>query len=555
MIFGDVPVVDAEGLILAHSVRLPGGAFKKGRVLSGDDIRVLQGAQIETVSGARLEPDDVGEDEAAETVARAVCGPGLTLGDAFTGRCNIFAEGHGLAVIDSARVNQLNLLDEAMTLGTVAPHALVEAGKMVATVKVIPFAAARAVVERCVGIAGDGGPMLRLAPLEARTVGLIQTRLPGTRESVLDSTTGAVATRLAQLDGALAAEVRCAHDRAEVAQAVGQLHGRGCDVILIAGASAIVDRRDVVPAAVVEAGGAIDHFGMPVDPGNLLLLARLGEARVLGLPGCARSLKLNGFDWVLQRIFAGVEVTASDIMRMGAGGLLMEIPSRPLPRNRASPRSVARADDAVSPSGPPRIAAVVLAAGQSRRMGALNKLLIEVDGEPMVRRVASAALASTARPVVIVTGHEAERIRAALDGLDVTFAHNPDYAEGMSSSLQRGVEAFDPAQASGLDGAVVCLGDMPRTSADLIDRLIAGFDPLEGRAIGVPTYRGKRGNPVLWAARYFGEIRNLSGDVGARHLIGDHADAVYEVESPDHSVTIDVDTPEALDALRPAAAR
>ena len=555
MIFGDVPVAEAEGLILAHGVRLPGGAFKKGRVLSADDIRVLQGAKIETVSGARLEAGDVGEDEAAETVARAVCGPGLTLGDAFTGRCNIFAEGHGLAVIDSARVDRLNLLDEAMTLGTVAPHTLVEAGKMVATVKVIPFAASRAVVERCVGIATDGGPMLRLAPLEARTVGLIQTRLPGTRESVLDSTTGAVATRLSRLDGALAAEVRCAHDRAEVADAVGQLHGRGCDVILIAGASAIVDRRDVVPAAVVEAGGAIDHFGMPVDPGNLLLLGRLGEARVLGLPGCARSLKLNGFDWVLQRIFAGVHVTASDIMRMGAGGLLMEIPSRPLPRGRASPRSAARADDAVAPAGPPRIAAVVLAAGQSRRMGALNKLLIEVDGEPMVRRVAAAALASKAEPVVVVTGHEAERVRAALAGLDVTFAHNPDYAEGMSSSLQRGVEALDPARAPALDGAVVCLGDMPRTSAELIDRLIAGFNPLEGRAVGVPTWRGKRGNPVLWAARYFGEIRNLSGDVGARHLIGDHADAVYEVESPDRSVTIDVDTPEALDALRPAAAR
>ena len=551
MIFGDVPVADAEGLILAHSVRLPGGAFKKGRVLSAEDIQVLLTAQIETVSGARLEPDDVGEDEAAEAVARAVTGPGLTLGNAFTGRCNIFAEGHGLAVIDDGRVDRLNLLDEAMTLGTVAPHALAEAGQMVATVKVIPFAASRAVVERCVEIAQEGGPMLRLAPLKARTVGLIQTRLPGMRESVLDSTTGAVATRLAQLDGALAAEVRCAHSRAEVAEAVGQLHGRGCDIILIAGASAIVDRRDVVPAAVVEAGGAIDHFGMPVDPGNLLLLARLGEARVLGLPGCARSLKLNGFDWVLQRIFADVEVTASDIMRMGAGGLLMEIPSRPLPRNRASPRSAARTHESVSPASPPRIAAVVLAAGQSRRMGALNKLLIEVDGESMVRRVAAAALASKAAPAVVVTGHQAERVRAALDGLDLTFAHNPDYAEGMSSSLLCGIEALDPP----LDGAVVCLGDMPRTSAALIDRLIAGFNPLEGRAIGVPTYRGKRGNPVLWAARYFGEIRNLSGDVGARHLIGNHADAVYEIESPDHSVTIDVDTPEALDALGRAAAR
>ncbi len=555
MIFGDVPVADAEGLILAHGVRLPGGAFKKGRVLSADDIRVLQAAGIETVSGARLEPDDVGEDEAAETVARAVCGPRLTLGDAFTGRCNVFAEGHGLAVIDGARVDRLNLLDEAMTLGTVAPFALVEAGQMVATVKVIPFAASRAVVERCTAIAAEGGPMLRLAPLRARTVGLIQTRLPGTRESVLDSTTGAVATRLARLDGALAAEVRCAHTRTEVAEAVGQLHGRGCDTILVAGASAIVDRRDVVPAAIVEAGGAIDHFGMPVDPGNLLLLARLGEARVLGLPGCARSLKLNGFDWVLQRIFAGVEISAADIMRMGAGGLLMEIPSRPQPRRSAAPRGGARADEAPAVAGRPRIGAVVLAAGQSRRMGALNKLLIEVDGEPMVRRVAAAALASEAGTVVVVTGHEAGRIEAALAGLDVIFAHNPEHAEGMSGSLERGLEALDAERAPGIDGAVICLGDMPRTSAALIDRLIAGFNPLEGRAIGVPTWRGKRGNPVLWAARYFGEIRSLSGDVGARHLIGDHADAVYEVESPDHSVTIDVDTPEALDALRPAAAR
>ena len=555
MIFGDVPVAEAQGLILAHSVRLPGRAFKKGRVLSAEDIAVLLEAKIETVSGARLEPEDVGEDEAAETVARAVCGPGLTVGDAFTGRCNIFAEAHGLAAIDDARVDRLNLLDEAMTLGTVAPHALVETGQMVATVKVIPFAASRAVVERCVEIAEESGPMLRLAPLQARTVGLIQTRLPGMRESVLDSTTGAVATRLSRLDGSLAAEVRCAHSRTEVADAVGQLHGKGCDVILIAGASAIVDRRDVVPAAVVEAGGAIDHFGMPVDPGNLLLLARLGESHVLGLPGCARSLKLNGFDWVLQRIFAGVEVTASDIMRMGAGGLLMEIPSRPLPRGRASPRSAARTDEAVAPASPPRIAAVVLAAGQSRRMGTLNKLLIEVDGVPMVRRVAAAALASKAAPVVVVTGHEAERVRAALAGLDVAFAHNSDFAEGMSSSLHCGVEALDSERAPGIDGAVVCLGDMPRTSAALIDRLIADFNPLEGRAIGVPTYRGKRGNPVLWAARFFGEMRNLSGDVGARHLIGDHADAVYEVESPDHSVTIDVDTPEALDALGRAAAR
>ncbi len=549
MKFGQVPVERAEGLILAHRVHLPGGALKKGRVLSASDVAALKEAKIEAVSGARLDARDVAEDEAAEQVATAVRGPGLGLGKAFTGRCNLYAEARGLTVVDAARVDRINLLDESMTLGTVPAFTLVEPGQMVATVKVIPFAAPRQVVEGCVGIAADGDPVLRIAPLGARTVGLIQTRLPGIRENVLDSTTGAVATRLAHLDAKLAAETRCGHEQSEVAGAIGRLHGRGCDTILIAGASAIVDRRDVVPAAVTEAGGVIDHFGMPVDPGNLLLLARLGQTRVLGLPGCARSLKLNGFDWVLQRLFAGLDVTSTDIMRMGAGGLLMEIPSRPLPRDRASPKS-APAEAATTTTRPPRVAAIILAAGQSRRMGARNKLLVEVDGEPMVRRVAAAALASRADPVIAVTGHETEQVEAALAGLEVATAYNPDYAEGMSSSLKRGLDALNPAP----DGIVICLGDMPRTDAAVIDRLIAAFDPAGGKAIGVPAWRGKRGNPVLWAARYFDDIRQLAGDVGAKHLIGDHADAVYEVESPDPSVTVDVDTPEALeDFLRTTA--
>ena len=219
---------------------------------------------------------------------------------------------------------------------------------MVATVKVIPFAASRAVVDRCVEIAAEGGPMLRLAPLEARSVGLIQTRLPGTRESVLDSTTGAVATRLAQLDGALAAEVRCAHSRAEVAEAVEPASREG--LRRHPHRRRVRHRRPARRGAGGGRGGGRRHrpFRHAGGPRQPAAPRRLGEARVLGLPGCARSLKLNGFDWVLQRIFAGVDITASDIMRMGAGGLLMEIPSRPLPRNRASPRS-ARARTRRSP--------------------------------------------------------------------------------------------------------------------------------------------------------------------------------------------------------------
>jgi molybdenum cofactor cytidylyltransferase len=299
-----------------------------------------------------------------------------------------------------------------------------------------------------------------------------------------------------------------------------------------------------VPSGIVAAGGAIEHFGMPVDPGNLLLLAHHGAVPVLGLPGCARSPKLNGFDWVLQRLIADLPVTRHDIMTMGAGGLLMEIASRPLPRGEASPKPARAAAAAAARAAPPRIAAVVLAAGRSRRMGGPNKLLVPFDGKPMVAWVVDALLRSKARPIIVVTGHQADAVRAVLAGREVSFVDNPDYFEGMSTSVSCGLAALP----GDVDGVLVCLGDMPKTDPAVIDRLIEAFNPLEGRAIGVPTHGGKRGNPVLWGARYFPEIMRLTGDVGARHLIGEHGDAVYELESPDRSVVTDLDTPEAFAA-------
>ncbi|MFQ5784437.1 MAG: NTP transferase domain-containing protein [Alphaproteobacteria bacterium] len=194
---------------------------------------------------------------------------------------------------------------------------------------------------------------------------------------------------------------------------------------------------------------------------------------------------------------------------------------------------------------PLRVAAVVLAAGRSLRMGGANKLLVPVAGVPLIARVVGEICASRAAPVIVVTGHEEAHVRAALAGFAVFFAHNPDYAAGLSTSLATGLAAL-PAD---IDGAVVCLGDMPRVTAAVIDRLIAAFAPDDGRAICLPVYRGKRGNPVLWARRFFAEMEGLIGDVGARHLIDEHGDALCEVETEDDGVLIDIDTPGALAAL------
>lgn len=541
MRFGRIPLAEAEGGILGHTLRVARGqVFKKGRVLDAADIALLRAAGETEVFAALLDPDDVSEDEAARLVGQAAAGAGVRVAEAFTGRCNLFAVQSGLALVDEARVHALNTVHEAITVATVAPRVALAAGDMIATVKIIPFAAPRAAVDACLEIAARPGAtrgMVEVAPFARRLAGLVLTRLPGVKESQIDRAAANLRTRLVGLGSEPVAELRCAHTPAAVAGSVSALIERGCTLVLVLGASAIVDRKDVVPVGIEAAGGVVEQFGMPVDPGNLLLLARVGAVPVLGVPGCARSLKPSGFDWVLGRLCADVPVTRADIAAMGVGGLLAELDARPQPRQ---PQPVAPRRPAVT--------AVVLAAGRSSRMGQ-NKLVVDVLGAPMIGRVVDALLASSVERVLVVTGHEQERVQEALAGRAVSFVHNPDHAAGMSTSLRAGMRALGP----GVDAALVCLGDMPWIAPAHIDALIDAFQPVEGREICVPMYQGKRGNPVLFGARFFEEMTHLAGDVGARALLDAHTEVVFQVPVQHSGVLVDVDTLAALERLRAEA--
>jgi len=544
MKFGPLPVARAVGALLAHSQTIGGVRYRKGRVLTQADVGAIAAADVAELTVVELEAGDVGEDEAARRLGQAVAGDNLRIGIANTGRVNLFAAADGLLDFDPQRLDAINAIDEGITVATLRPYERVVADQIAATVKIIPFAVAEANLETAEALAAQGGPLVALHPFQARRIALLQTTLPGVQAKVLEKTVQVIAARVADLGSAFAGERQCAHTADAVAAALRDFAAADTDIVLIVGASATTDRRDVIPAGVVTAGGRIDHFGMPVDPGNLLVTATLGAMPVLALPGSARSPKIGGNDLVLERLLAGLPVDAAHIRAMGAGGLLKEIPSRPLPRAEAAPRRDAEADDTAAPPRR-RIAGVVLAGGQSRRMGVVNKLLVKVDGKAMVRHAVDTVRAAGTDPVIVVTGHEAERVRALLADADVTFVHNPDFAEGLSTSLRTGIAAVP----DGCDGAIVALGDMPRLQPGHLARLITAFAPEDGRAICVPTWQGKRGNPVLWARRFFAEIAQVEGDVGAKHLIGDHATLVHEVAMPDDSVLIDVDSPDALAEL------
>jgi molybdenum cofactor cytidylyltransferase len=531
LIFGPVPLDQAEGCVLAHTQRLPGLVLKKGSLLDGAGVAALRKAGRDPVIAATLEPGDVAEDAAATRLADALLSPGLDRSRAGTGRVNLVAHQAGLLRVDGAAVDALNGVDESLTLATLPDWASVAAGEMVATIKVIPFAVAGAVLGRAVRAAGPD--VMRLHPYAAKTVGLVMTTLPGLKPSVLAGTAEATRNRVEGLGGTMLPALECVHEAAPIAEALRALLDRGADILLVAGASAVVDRRDVGPAGIVAAGGEILHFGMPVDPGNLICLGRLEGRPAMVLPGCARSPKLNGIDWVLSRLFAGLVVDGRAVAGMGVGGLLKDVGARPLPRAKAAaPR--------------PRIATVVLAAGRSSRMAPQHKLLVDTGGgKMMVARVVDNLLSAPGRPVIVVTGHRATEVQAALVGRPVTFVASPDWDAGLSASLRAGIAAVPPDARA----AIVCLGDMPLVTARVLERLVAAYDPDEGRLIVGPTYRGELGNPVLWDRSFFAEMMALTGDRGARGLLDKHAEHLATVAMDDDAVLRDFDTPAQLAEL------
>ncbi len=534
MKFGPVAPADALGATAVHSIRQGDLVLKKGTLVGPAEVAALQAAGVKEIVVARLEPGDVSEDQAAAEIAAAVAGAGVRLDRAFTGRCNLFAETAGVLVLDKDAVDRLNRIDEAVTLATLPAFKPVVEGEMIATVKIIPFAVAASARDRAVAEAGKIKPVIRVARYKVGKIGVVSTLLPGLAPKVIDKTLKITAARIAPAGAEIIAERRVPHDKAALAHAIEEVRKTGAEMVIMFGASAIADRRDVIPAALEAVGGEIEHFGMPVDPGNLMLIGRLEGRAVIGAPGCARSPKENGFDWVLMRLLAGLPVSRADVTGMGVGGLLMEIVTRPQPRSEPELEKSRR------------MAAVVLAAGRSTRMGAINKLIAEIGGKPLVRIAAEQALASRAKPVIVVTGHEREKVEAALAGLPVRFVHNPHYAEGLGTSLKAGIAAV-PAEA---DGAIVCLGDMPQVDAALIDKMLAAFDPERGALIVAPSIDGRRGNPVVWSRRFFHDLMAIAGDIGARHLIGSYAEAVVEVPVAGEAALTDIDTPESFSAVK-----
>ncbi len=334
MKFGRVPLAAAEGAILAHSLALGNRRLRKGIVLTNRDLSQIAAHGISDVVAARLEASDLPEDTAARRLAAALvptpAAAYVSITPAYNGRVNFLAANAGVVTLDEVSLSRFNSVDPMISIATLPPFQQVSPGDMVATIKIISYGVSARSVTTAASFVNKP---IQVAPPILRNASLIISEID--QKPATGKGERVIAKRLDRLGLDLVEVIRTPHSEAEIATALKSVRG---DLVLILTASATSDSNDVAPSAVRAAAGNVERFGMPVDPGNLLFLASIGERFVIGLPGCARSPALNGADWVLSRIVCGIDVTSDDIAKMGVGGLLKEIPTRPQPRRQTRER-------------------------------------------------------------------------------------------------------------------------------------------------------------------------------------------------------------------------
>jgi molybdenum cofactor cytidylyltransferase len=334
MKFGAIPLDEAVGKILAHKLHAPDGQklFNKGHLLSAADVERLREAGLDSVVVAALAPTDLSENEAARRVGEALAGAGVKVSAPGVGRANLTADVDGPLRVNVAALNMLNNIDEGVTIAALREHTLVRARQLITLVKIIPFGVPTARIEDIEAVARENAPIISVRALQARSVALIVSGPERMREKLVEEFCSPVQERVETLGSSLDTVDYAPHDSGALAQAIRTQQAQGRDLILLAGVSATIDHDDVIPSAMREAGGSVAHFGVPVDPGSLLVLGYLDQTPIIGAPGCIKSRKTNVIDMILPRLLAGERLTRADLVAMGHGGLLDDISERPMPR-------------------------------------------------------------------------------------------------------------------------------------------------------------------------------------------------------------------------------
>ncbi len=522
-----------KGTVLAHSKILPSSKIDKGTPLTKEHLTLLLENNSLEVIVAIPEVGDIDENEAAKNFAEIISHDNLIISRPLRGRANIYAQEAGILTINEGQLIFTNGLDEAISIATLPPFTPVLKGQLIATTKIIPFFLNNKIIE------GAQSQLKKIncfevKPFKRKSIHIIFTQSPAQKKSVYEKGKDSTLKRIRKLGLDIENFSEIPHSRSELVAEITNVNSKKPDCVLILSAIATTDRGDLIPKAILEAGGHITRFGLPADPGNLTILANIKNIPIIGLPGCARSTSLNGFDWVLERTLADIPISKNDIAKMGIGGLFKEMPNRPDPREPRKRKGSSHKKN---------VGLILLAAGRSKRMGPKNKLLEPIAGKPMIKHTLDKIAKISFEQKIIVLGHEAARLKEYIQISDYDIVNNLDYKDGISTSINKGIKALNKS----INAVFIILADMPMVQTKTLEALIDAFQNEDDKTIFIPCWDGKKGNPVLLEKSIFNDLLCLDGDKGAQQLFPHFQDKIKEIEVDDSGACLDIDTLQALE--------
>ena len=330
MQFGSIKLEKSEGSILAHSIKLENLNISKGTLLTENHIMDLRSKGVQSVVVARLENGDIEENKSAIIVSKAFSHNSLIFSKANTGRINIFSKHDGLLIYSVSSLISFNLIDEGIALALLTQNSFVKKKQLIGTLKVIPYSLPKKTILKFRRFEN----LIIVKPVKEKKFSLIQTSHENMKESFYKKTSIETKKRVENLSCFLLDDTICEHNEKELTSKISSIIKKDIDILLISCASAVSDRNDILPKSIMNLGGNIIHFGLPVDPGNLLILASLNNKLILGMPGCARSPSLNGLDLILRMLVTDIKIDKKIIASLGVGGLLKDTRLRPFPRSK-----------------------------------------------------------------------------------------------------------------------------------------------------------------------------------------------------------------------------
>ena len=522
------------GDILAHSIFLKVGRIRKGKIISQEDINLMLQDGIENIYVGEFDNDDLDENYASKKIAEAICVDGVTRSPTYSGKTNITSKYDGLIEIDKEKVFELNRLSTNIAVSTLNNHDIVYNGDHILSVKIISYAINKADLEKIINFLNTN-KIIQLKPFKSLKFGVIYTESVNEKKNIIEKTKKSIKSRVSDYNSTIMDEIIVKHDIEAIKLALEKQLTMDIDCLLFFLSSSVADVSDILPSIISEFGGKITSYGMPLDPGNLTLSGYINNHKILVAAGSARSDALNGLDWHLNSLHAGIEIDQDIIDSLGVGGLLKDIDFA-VRRKRISKNINTKKAN---------IAAIVLSAGESKRMGEDNKLLLKVNGKTIIANYIENISKSNVSEILVVTGHQSDLIQGELEKYDVNFIYNPDYKDGMSTSLRAGINAL----STNIDAAMICLPDMPLIGIYEINKLIDYYNPKIGNEICIATSNEQRGNPVLWDKKYFNELSDIKGDKGGRHLLSQYEEKSVEVNLGE-AVSFDVDTKSSYNSLK-----